>query len=265
MFLLLLAFGALRSCEPLHLFVGDISYDFLRGTGALVSLWHPALGAVPWGDGRWPNRRAYLVQEFGLRPRNEIKGHQRAGWKNLLLEESVPPYGQRSRVYWVVPEAGMLFWHLHAAYVSHVRPQTDTHPYYFSSLWGDAYAAPWTLDAAGDTFNRAVHSIGLEPASARGLCMHALRHRVAHWMRLGGVAPAHRQVVLHHQSVESQEVYGRPEAGDVAEALLAATGPAGPPGGGSVGYADLFPVHERSSRLDEIGRELARTFLGRPT
>lgn len=81
-------------------------------------------------------------------------------------------------------------------------------------------------------------------------------------MKLRGISPAIRQIVLHHQSIQSQEVYGRPESSDVAEALLATAGPAAPLGTADNSYNDLFSLPERSSRLDEIGRELAGTLLG---
>ena len=260
LYFLILCFGGLRACEPLHLFLADITYDFVRGTGALIHLWHPSTGGLPWGGGHWGSRKAYLVEEFGLAPRNEIIGHARAGWKNLLLDESDPPHGQHSRVYWVVPEVGLLFWHLHGVYVAHVRPRLQTHPYYFQSTWGAAYGSPWALDAAGDTFDRALRAIGLEPTSARGLCMHAFRHRIVHWMRLRGVPPEVRRLVLHHQSIESQDSYGQPGPADVSAILRAATAEQF---GKVVTYADMFPLAEQSSRLDEIGRKLAANFLGR--
>jgi hypothetical protein len=38
LYFLTLAFGGLRSCEPFHVYLGDVSFDFWHGTGAIVWL-----------------------------------------------------------------------------------------------------------------------------------------------------------------------------------------------------------------------------------
>ena len=170
--------------------------------------------------------------------------------------------GHRSRVYWVVPEAGMLFWRFHCAYVEYVRPKVDSHPYYYTSIWGEEWGQPWTLEAAGDRFRRAVRSIGLEPCAARGLSMHGFRHRARHFMDRADVARRVQQIVLHQRSARSQDAYGRPEAGEVRDALAAVTR-AGECDFVAGSYARAFSEVEALGRLDEIGRELAGRFLKR--
>lgn len=263
LYFLTLAFGALRASEPHHVFLSDIEYDFSYGSGAIISLWHPSSGPAPGATGAWKDREAYLAGEYGLRPHQTLSGHKQSGWKNLLLEETVPGVGQRSRVFWVVPEIGRLFWRFHTAYVRLTRPRRTAHPYYYCSLWGPAFGDPWTLDASQDLFDRTVRAIGLQPSSARGICRHAFRHRIMHWLIMRGVPPEVRRVIMHHQSMESQSAYGRLPDSDVNEVLRAA-------GGTTVGrpieafdpYRGSIPIPGLSTRFDEIGRELAGLFLG---
>ena len=254
LYFLLLAFAALRQSEPLHLFVGDVAFDFECGTGALVSLWHPSKGPVLDGSAR--NRKAYLWEEFGLRPRHLDLGNARVGWKNLLLDEAVPGVGQRTRAYWLVPEVGLLFWHLHAVYLGHVRPMASKHPFYFASRSNLSIGTPWTLDSAKGALARVLGEIGLQPDASMGLHMHGFRHRCKHWMDLAGVSAIDQQAVLHQQSIKSQEGYGRVGPAEVAELVREAT--RRPTGPGPI--PSVPPLPPITSRFVAIGRAIAAHF-----
>ena len=256
LYFLLLAFAALRQSEPLHLFVGDVAFDFECGTGAVVSLWHPSKGPVFDGSAR--NRKAYLREEFGLRPRHLDQGNARVGWKNLLLNEAVAGVGQRTQAYWLVPEIGLLFWHLHGVYLGHVRPMASKHPFYFASRSNFSIGTPWTLDSAKGAFARVLGEIGLQPDASRGLHMHGFRHRCKHWMDLAGVSAIDQQAVLHQQSIKSQEGYGRVGPAEVAELVREATRrPADP---GSIASVPLLPPI--AGRFVAIGHAIATHFMG---
>ncbi len=260
LYFLILAFGCLRGSEPLHLYEGDVSFDFETGEGALVSLWHPVKGPEPYVCGRRPRtREVYLREEFGLVPRNHATGNQRVGWKNLLLDESIPGVGIRARVVWVVPEIGRLFWRMHRAYVGCVRPMGLAHPFYFSSSSNNTFGTPWTLDSADDAFERSLAQLGLVPDSSKGLCMHGWRHRAKNWMDLAGLTPQYKQVALHQQSINSQNDYGRvgpvEAAGILGDAISRRAGTGKAAIGGEPSAA--------ACRFQAIGTELARHFLER--
>lgn len=257
LYFLLLAFGLLRGSEPLHLYVSDIKFDFEFGTGAFVSIWDPISGPAPARqDGSARDRETYLLEEFRLRPRNQGLGNARVGFKNLLLNEVVAGVGQRTRVVWLVPEVGRLFWRLHAVYLAHARPIASSHPYYFSSSSNLSIGTPWTLDSAEDAFDRSLKKIGLKPDASKGLCMHGFRHRGKHWMDLAGVSATDQQAVLHHQSIRSQAEYGRVGPIEVAELLRKAGSQ--PDVGGPIAPASALPSAAVS--FVSIGRALAGHF-----
>jgi len=231
LYFLLLMFGGLRSVEPLHLYLEDIQPD--SSHGAAVFLWHPEDGAPPPQSlagfeprHRPATREAYLTGRYGLFPRNspEMRGlPEAAGWKNLLLEESVPQLGVRSRVYWQNAAVGRLFWRLHSIYVMHVRPSTEKHPYYFVSLDRGSHGEPWKEASAKEAFGAALRRIGLEPNSSIGLCRHAMRHRLGYYLVKRGVDPQVIQIFLHQQSIASQEIYKKLTPQDVNEVLTRAS------------------------------------------
>lgn len=257
LYFLLLAFGCLRGSEPLHLYVSDIKFDFEFGTGAFVSIWDPISGPAPARlDGSARDRKTYLMEEFRLRPRNLGLGNARVGFKNLLLDDMVAGVGQRTRVFWLVPEVGKLFWRLNTAYLAHVRPIASSHPFFFSSSSNFSIGTPWTLDSAEDAFDRSVRKIGLEPDASKGLCMHGFRHRGKHWMDLAGVSAADQQAVLHHQSIKSQAEYGRVGPIEVAELLRKAGSRPGV--GGPTAPATALPSAAVS--FVSIGRAIASHF-----
>ena len=227
LYFMILMFGGLRGAAPLHLYVGDVQPDRELGQGTSVFLWHPADGPSPEprapGRGGTTNRRDYLARRFGRLPRNEMRASpQAAGWKNVMLEETVPHVGKRTRVYWQNAAIGQLFWKLHGIYMRHVRPTVTSHPYYFVSLDRGAFGEPWTDAAAQDAFAAALRRMRLEQSSSAGLCRHAMRHRLGRWLVTRGIAPQIIQVFLHHQNLASQAAYSHRAPGDVGRALAAA-------------------------------------------
>ncbi len=190
-------------------------------------LWHPADGPTPQrgspgGVHRSSpyTRREFVKSCYGRNPRNEMSAHpQFAGWKNLLLDETAPRFGARTRVYWQNAAIGHLFWRLHATYISHVRPRVRTNPYYFVSLNHSTLGEPWTLTGVRSAFAGALRRIGLEPNSALGLCPHAMRHRLGHWLTMKRVPAPVIQIFLHHLNIASQAIYSRLRPADVADAL----------------------------------------------
>lgn len=232
LYFLILAFGALRASEPLHLFVGDIEEDDTYGQGTTIWLRHPVTGMAPRGiistqAGRTETARprhytrlAYLREKYGLTPRNLLgRQNQAAGWKGVLLDENLPGEGERSRVYWQSSEHGKLFWKLHSIYIEHIRPQVAAHPYYFVSLSSTTWGSPWTEDATKSAFRNALARMGLRPDASLGLCRHAFRHRLAQRLVDGRVSPQIIQVVLHHCSLTSQLAYTRPTPAKVHRTL----------------------------------------------
>jgi hypothetical protein len=260
LYFLALAFACVRGSEPLHWFLQDVGYDFESDSGALLSIWDPISGPAPSrADGSSRDRETYLREEFGLRPRNLASGNRRVGWKNLLLNETVAGVGQRTRAYWLLPEIGRLFWRLHEPYVRLVRPLSRIHPFYFSSNSNRSVGTPWTLDSADEAFDRGLLAIGLERDAAKGLCLHAWRHRGKRWMDGAGISPANQQVVLHQQSIQSQNDYGKLGPIEVAGILRAATS-----GSGGAGRAVLPPATAvATTECATIGRAIADYFKER--
>ncbi len=247
LYLLPLAFGAVRPSEPLHVFTTDVTYDFEHGTGAIVRLYDPRCGR-PEEHG-WVDREAYLQGRFGIKPRSDVAGQQRSGFKKLLLNERDAAGHKCTRVYWIAPEIGHLYWWVYRAYMDHVQPAKCRHPFLHCSRGGAAFGAPWTLDASGDRFRRGLAAIDQKQSSADGTCLSAFRHRVRRWMDVMGVPPGIQQIVLHHRSIHSQAAYGRGSGFEVSTVLSAL----------SSGQSS-----REATRLHEIGRELADAVMGIP-
>jgi len=218
LYYLLLLFGGLRKSEPLHLFLDDVHPDIETGQGATVFLYHPEHGGVP-GERR--TRADLLRARYGLVPRCRLAHTDPlfAGWKSLAMEEDVPGLGPRSRVYWLNPLAGQLFWEAHRYYLAHVRSRFQHHPYYFVNLSGDGYGRPMTIDAVDESFGRALRRLGLSASAAAGLSPHAMRHSYAQALTEANLRPQIIQICMHHRCLSSQNVYTRPWPHQISSAL----------------------------------------------
>lgn len=214
--------GGLRASDCFHLFVTDVLENPSQPGVAEVRLYHPEDGAAPVlrnGVTRRlerATRTEYLRTQYGLKPRTQLTGTERVGWKNLLLEVGAPQL--YALVHWTSPEWGRLFWTVYRLYVEHVRPRGLDHPYLFVNLADDrgcagaepAFGAPYRLasyDGTGGAFARAVRRIGLLPRKKLGTTSHGLRHAYAQILLLAGIPQKVIQVCLHHKSPESQAVY----------------------------------------------------------
>ena len=227
LYFLLLMWGAIRGSEALHIFLSDVQRDQTHGQGASVFLYHPSEGAPPGPyASKFSDRKEYLREVYGRVPRNEMNNlGEFAGWKSMLMTETVPRVGDRTRVFWQSPAAGHLFWQLHGIYINEIRPNCAKHPYYFVNLdrSGGSFGAPWSDAGARNAFESALARIGLVPDSAQGLCRHAMRHRVGYMLKRAGVPSEIIQEVLHQQCIGSQMIYTRPRPRDVFQALSKAS------------------------------------------
>lgn len=230
MLIVLLLDGAgFRESEPMHLFIEDVCEDPARSGSALVRIYHPTYGAAPesWRDmnGRHirGNRRDYLAQCFGLKPRNEIIGKLHAGWKGGTHENSKKLYKQ---AYWFRPEYGILFLKLWKRYLLQVQRTTRNHPYAFVNLYRDP-GAPYRLRCFLDAHRAAVGRASLVPAEhcslkELGLTPHGHRHAYAQRLKRAGVHERLIKLFMHHAAIESQETYTQPSIGEVRMDLDAA-------------------------------------------
>ncbi|MHB1169146.1 MAG: hypothetical protein ACYC28_07680, partial [Longimicrobiales bacterium] len=102
MLVILQRYGGLRASEGFHLFITDVERHARRKDEASVRLYHPALGGFTYRDPlaglRTVTRREFLSQRYGRLPRNELTNKERAGWKDLMLEEGAPHY--YAHVHW---------------------------------------------------------------------------------------------------------------------------------------------------------------------
>jgi integrase len=220
LYFLLLMYGGLRKSEPLHLFLQDVALDTETGQGTSVFLYDPDHGVV---HGERTQRSQYLAR-YGMVPRCRLGPSDPlfAGWKSLLLSESVYGGGRRTRVFWRNPDVGRLFWDLHKIYIEHVRPKLAQHPYYFVTLSGPQTGRPMTRDAADEAFARALHRLGLQPSASEGLAPHSMRHRYAQALVDLKLNPTAIQICMHHHSLASQIPYTKPLPGRLAAMLAAA-------------------------------------------
>lgn len=202
---LLLAYGGVRSSEPLHLWVDDVR---IEGGGPVVFFYHPSYGPVGSGANPRATRAATLKHQYRLAPRHLLgaSNSQHAGWKGMMLEEQ-SSHGERTRIHWLDPAAAHLFHRLHLQYITHIRPLYGAHhPYYFIALSGEAPGTPSTLESVRSKFDRAAQLAGIGP----GITPHSFRHAYAQRLHDLGLSPAVIQTCLHHKSPASQRIYGRP-------------------------------------------------------
>ena len=226
--------GGVRASDALHLFTTDVTEDPARHGVAEVRLYHPVDGAAPLHrklgtrTTERPTRTEYLNARFGLKPRTQLTGAERVGWKNLLLEVGAPHY--YTTVHWLTSDWGQLFWQLYKLYVRNVLPRGLNHPYLFVNLtthcksdigkpiFGEPYRLASYVGIDG-AFARAVQVIGLEPRKGTGTTSHGLRHAYAQILNSAGIDVKIIQICLHHKSPDSQAVYTQIGAAGVNRAL----------------------------------------------
>ncbi|MFX1679934.1 gamma-mobile-trio recombinase GmtY [Mitsuaria sp. CC2] len=210
---LLLHGAGVRPCEPFHLFVEDVISDPRDASMALVRIHHPS-------DGQSPKvgltRAAYLMERFGLKPRDKLTTESNAGWKGVRCDE---PYYMEVR--WFEPEYGRLFLHHWKLYLQKLVQVERNHPFAFANLGREPRGEMYKLGQFNDAHARACRRIGLAVAKELGTTPHGHRHAYGQRLKNAGISPYFIQICMHHISVESQEVYTQPTGAEIAAALKA--------------------------------------------
>jgi len=215
--------GAVRKCEPFHLYVHDVVPDPREPNSALVRIYHPSDGLAPndWlnasGIPVKCNREAYLRGKYQMRPRNTYPKTDsfHAGWKDPTLDSSAGFF----HVHWFPTWMGKLFKQLWDRYLIQRALMNCRHPFAFVALSGRPYA----IGDYNEAYERAIRRIGLVPAKMNGTTPHAHRHAYGRRMKKGGVEAFERKRALHHKSLESQLIYTEPTIEDITSTMKAAS------------------------------------------
>lgn len=219
---LLLFGGGLRSCEPFHMFLGDVQPHWKDNSLAFVAIHHPSLGVAPenWRNtkGHRGSRREYLASEWGLVPRNEVLGKSHAGWKNPALDAQ-----WYMQVHWFPENYGRLFLQIWTRYMEQVASIERRHPYAFINLEKSSIGEIYKVDSYCRALQSAVERIGLVYGKIKGTTPHGGRHAYGQRLKNGQVNQVVIQRVMHHGSPESQIVYTQSELNEAAKSLSMAT------------------------------------------
>ena len=216
MIALLLHGGGLRVSEALHLWVMDVFEALNDSEEAVVKVFHPSEGLVPYRDPktgrtRQMPRAEYLRQVYDRKPLTELPGRKAVGWKDPLLTD---PQARAMQVFWRSTDYGRLFMQIYRVYVQ-TWPRITSHPYLFVTSGG----SPMTVRAYEKVHGAAIRRINLEAAKSLGTTPHGHRHAYGQWLRHAGIDPKIRQLALHHKSVMSQHVYTEANISEVIGAL----------------------------------------------
>jgi len=220
--LLLLHGSGFRRSEPLLLWVTDVFEDPSEPDRAIVRIYNEIEGAAPenWKNRRGVNtRKAYLQEQHGRSPRQEMQGTQHLGWKSKVadhkdgyLEAYFFPRG--------FAEVFRSLWRQYLIYRASIECQ---HPYAFVSFDSRYLGNPYTFNAFNQSYAAGLRRIGLEPNKAEGLDPHGHRHNYGRRLRGAGLNSLIIKKCMHHKSIESQLVYTSPSAVDVSNALTEAS------------------------------------------
>lgn len=224
MLITLLLHGAgFRESEPLHLYVCDVFPDPAHPRQALVRIHHPSQGAAPpdWRDAdgqlRQGNRAGYLAEKYGLMPRHQILDSRAAGWKGGMHDGT---YYKEAR--WFPAYYGEWFLTLWKLYLMEVARFDRAHPFAFVNLMREPRGGIYCQAQYSKAHAAACERIGLEVGKALGTTPHGHRHAYGRRLNLAGVERTLIRRCMHHSSPESQDVYTRPRAHEVRDALAAA-------------------------------------------
>lgn len=224
MLITLLLHGAgFRESEPFHLYISDVFPDPANPSQAKVLIHHPSHGGAPadWRDDRGKprkgNRAEYLAQKFGLAPRTELMDRCHAGWKGGTHDAAY--YKQ---AYWFLPEYGKWFLQLWHRYLEQVARVERDHPYAFINLSREPVGGVYTLTQYNKAHAAACRRIGLKVAKGLGTTPHGHRHAYGKRLSDAGVDEFLIRRFMHHQSLESQQVYTQPSSKEFRECLTLA-------------------------------------------
>lgn len=217
----LLQHGAgFRESEPFHLYVEDVVPDPRNPRMALVRIHHPSEGLSPagWQDAfgrpRHSNRATYLAEKFGLVPRDQMLDTRRAGWKGGLHDGKY--YKQ---AYWFQPEYGELFLTIWQKYLYQVASRDRTHPFAFINLTREPLGGMYTIAQYLKAHASACERIGLAVRKELGTTPHGHRHAYGRRLAGAGLDKALIRRLLHHASIESQDIYTQSTSSEIQTAL----------------------------------------------
>ena len=181
----------------------------------VVKVYHPSEGKI---SSEKLTRRAYLLEKCGMLPRNKYKKTHKlhAGWKGVKYDNDVKKF---ISIFWFPSKAGEDFYALWLMYIKSLRvspPKEKNHPFAFTTRSG----SPHTLGAYNSSLKYAVERIGLEFSKSAGTTAHGGRHSLGSSLKEANVPPLYIRNVLHHMSLESQQVYTQPSEGEIQEKLL---------------------------------------------
>lgn len=225
---LLLNGGGLRTSEPFHLYLSDVTLDPIlyrekHIETALVRIYHPSEGTAPedWnntsGKVQRTHRESYLKGKFGLIPRNKVSDRTyRAGWKIRKLDSEKEKF---ITVQWFPQIYGQLFYKLWKLYLVQIREIEKNHPFAFITLSGETIGLPLSISAYYQNHANAVKKIGLTSAKNNGTSPHGHRHAYGQRLKDANIDPIIRRNALHHASLESQLVYCEPQVEQVSRIL----------------------------------------------
>lgn len=216
--LLLIQGAGLRVSEALLLWVTDVFEDPSDPDSAIVRIYNEEEGKAPDG---WKSRngiktrKAYLQEQYGRLPRQEMLGTQNLGWKSRVVDHQDGYLEAR----FFPTEYSRVFMKLWRQYLIYRASVECHHPYAFISFDSRYLGNPYTQNAFTQSYAAGLRRIGLEPNKALGLDPHGHRHRYGRVLTDAGIDPLIRKKCLHHKSLESQTVYTMPSSLQVSNTL----------------------------------------------
>ncbi|SEM12767.1 hypothetical protein SAMN04487976_12018 [Xaviernesmea oryzae] len=221
-----LLLGGIRGSEVINLWVSDLTLLGGRRRGYLRS---PTLFKEQSGR----TRREELEKKYGLLPRTEIRGKNRAGFKSPALDG-----GHSATIYWMVGSEEFLGQSF-ARYILNVRAPAmaerralgyPDHPYLLvfpKSIphLGIVVGDPYTMGAFRSSWKRAVRRYAriaklrdMDVAKYLGTTIHAVRHLSGKTHQEDGDGIQRIQIKLHHKSILSSIVYTIPDDEEIHKA-----------------------------------------------
>lgn len=222
---LLLNGAGFRESEPFHLYTSDVVADPANRERALVFIHHPSRGAAPSQvktvlEQKPPNRATYLQGRWNLIPRDQVLGTTHAGWKGGAHEQDFESLFFRS--YWFTPQIGELFLKLWRRYLEQIVHLERQHPFAFINMQAGLIGSPYKLGEFNKAHARACKRIGLEVSKAMGTTPHGHRHAYGQRLVEAEIKPEIRRRMMHHASLQSQEVYTQPSRAKIQSELTEA-------------------------------------------
>lgn len=223
---LALGAGAARISEALQIFASDVYYDHSTHE-AIVALANPVKGMVLLPSNRTVERRQFLADKYGTRPRCLLpRNHPlHVGWKGIFeggFDDQERPVladwrnRRWSLMEWMMPVFGRMFWSAHVEYMKTRAAMRPKHPFYFVNLEKNK-GAPLTRSAAKQLLSAACTRLGIQRHSP-----HKLRHMYGNYLAEIGMSLADAQIMMRHRNPASTLVYFRVKRSVARERLTLA-------------------------------------------